>query len=79
MANEADTKATWLDENRLESLMRSCSGNLDEAELAPRVRDILAKAAELGGLNLEEVAVLMDIRSPELTAELFNTAKKVKE
>lgn len=79
MANEADTKATWLDENRLESLMRSCSGNLDEAELAPRVRDILAKAAELGGLNLEEVAVLMDIRSPELTAELFSTAKKVKE
>ncbi len=38
---------------------------------AVRVREILAKARELDGLDMDEVAVLSSISDPELMAELF--------
>jgi 2-iminoacetate synthase len=44
-----------------------------------KVRDILTKSKDLKGLNLEEIATLAAISDPELLAELFNSAKEVKE
>lgn len=46
---------------------------------ATRIREVLAKAREMKGLNLEEVAVLTSISDPEMLAELFSTANRVKE
>lgn len=43
------------------------------------VREVLTKARELGGLSPDEVAVLATVSDPELIAELFNTARFVKE
>jgi 2-iminoacetate synthase len=44
-----------------------------------QVKDVLAKAAEMKGLNLNDVAVLTSISSPEMLIELFDTANHVKE
>lgn len=46
---------------------------------AARVRQVLAKARRLGGLEFDEIAVLMEISDPALTAEMFAAAKAVKE
>jgi 2-iminoacetate synthase len=46
---------------------------------ATKVRELLSKARELHGLSLEEVASLMQVESPELLAEVFATAKGIKE
>ncbi len=46
---------------------------------ASRVREILAKALELKGLELEDVAVLSAISDPELLGELFNAARHIKD
>ncbi|HOK10468.1 MAG TPA: [FeFe] hydrogenase H-cluster radical SAM maturase HydG [Candidatus Hydrogenedens sp.] len=43
------------------------------------IREILAKALELKGLNETEVATLATISDPDLLKELFDTARKVKE
>ncbi|NLN93295.1 MAG: [FeFe] hydrogenase H-cluster radical SAM maturase HydG [Candidatus Hydrogenedens sp.] len=48
-------------------------------EDAVQVREVLAKALELKGLNADEATVLMRIQSPELEEELFETARKVKD
>ena len=44
-----------------------------------QIREVLAKAAEMKGLELEDVAVLTSISDPDMLAELFNTANQVKE
>ena len=44
-----------------------------------RVREILAKAREIKGLDAGEVASLISVTAPELLAELFATARTVKE
>ncbi len=44
-----------------------------------QVRDILSKAREMRGLNMNDVAALTSISDPELLGELFNTANQVKE
>ena len=44
-----------------------------------QVRDILRRALELGGLPAGDIAVLMNVSDPELLAELFHTARRVKE
>jgi 2-iminoacetate synthase len=46
---------------------------------AARVREVLAKARELKGLSMEDVAVLAPISDPELLSELFAAARFVKE
>jgi 2-iminoacetate synthase len=46
---------------------------------AGHVREILAKARELKGLPMEDVAVLTSISDPELLGELFETARYVKD
>ena len=44
-----------------------------------QVRELLVKARELQGLSMEEVARLSFVDSPELLAEIFSTAKQIKE
>jgi len=44
-----------------------------------RIKEILAKAAEMKGLNMAEVAALTCISDPVQLGELFNTANQVKE
>ena len=44
-----------------------------------RVREILAKARELGGLDMDEVAVLSSVSDPQLLGELFETARDAKD
>lgn len=44
-----------------------------------RIREILARAAEMKGLTLDEVAVLTCIQEPEMLEELYNTANRVKD
>ena len=46
---------------------------------AGRVREILAKAAELKGLDMEDVAVLSSVSDPELLGDLFAAARDVKD
>ena len=43
------------------------------------VHDLLQKALELKGLNSEEVAFLAAVTNPDLLAEIFSAAQKVKE
>ncbi len=44
-----------------------------------RVREILAKALELKGLDLADVAALTTISDPELLSELFEAARRAKQ
>jgi len=44
-----------------------------------KIKDVLTKAREMKGLNLEDVAVLTSISDPEMLSMLFNTANEVKE
>ena len=44
-----------------------------------RIKEVLAKASKMKGLNLSDVAVLTSISDPEMLSELFDTANKVKE
>jgi 2-iminoacetate synthase len=46
---------------------------------AMKVHELLAKARELQGLSMEEVACLMLVESPELLVEIFSAAKGIKE
>ena len=46
---------------------------------AAKVHELLRKAREMRGLSMDEVACLSFVESPELLAEIFATAKKVKE
>ena len=44
-----------------------------------RIREILARATEMKGLTLDEVAVLTCIQEPEMLEELYHTANRVKD
>jgi len=46
---------------------------------AAQVREILAKALQLGGLAGSEIAALTAISDPELLGELFHAARRIKE
>lgn len=46
---------------------------------AAQVREVLAKALELKGLDLADIATLAGISDPELLGETFGAARKVKE
>jgi len=62
-----------INENKIESIL---SGNLSADPI--RVREILAKALEFGGLDLEEVACLSSVQNKDLIQEIFAAAKKIK-
>jgi len=67
-------EADFINEQKVWEILEKCKNPDPE-----RIREVLAKAAEMKGLDLEEVAVLTSISDPELLAELFNTANTVKE
>ena len=46
---------------------------------AARVHELLAKAREMRGLSMEEVACLSYVEQPELVAQILAAAKKIKE
>jgi len=73
MTAVAETGA-FIDEAAIDEAMHSAS-----TKDAVRVREILAKASELNGLEMDEVAILTSVSDPELLAELFETAREAKE
>ena len=46
---------------------------------ALRVRELLAKAREMHGLSFDEVATLSFVENPDQLAEIYSTAKEIKE
>ncbi len=63
-----------INEDQIESVLAAAS-----RPEPGRVREALAKARELHGLDQAEVAALTALDDPELLAELFLTAREVKE
>jgi 2-iminoacetate synthase len=71
--NNRESGHSWLDAAAIEAQLRSARPD------PVQVREILDQALTLEGLAPDEVAALMQVESPELLDELFNTAKRVKE
>ena len=66
--------APFIDEANIAETLRQARGSG-----TGRVREVLAKARQLEGLDAEEVAVLMEIRDPALAEEMFAAARFVKD
>ncbi|MEL7585699.1 MAG: [FeFe] hydrogenase H-cluster radical SAM maturase HydG [Prolixibacteraceae bacterium] len=66
--------ATFVNERQVVDILQK-SGNTEAA----KVREVLVKARETKGLNLQDVAILTGITEPELLHELFATARHIKE
>ena len=64
----------FIDEDAIEEALHAAS-----TKDAGRVREILAKAGELNGLEMDEVAVLSSVSDPELLGELFAAARDAKD
>jgi 2-iminoacetate synthase len=64
---------SWLDADSIEAQLQHSTPD------PLRVKDILQKACTLKGLTPDDVAMLMQVESPGLLEELFDTAKRVKE
>lgn len=76
MDMKASMTADWLRPAEVEETLRAAS----RAAYDPgRVRDVLAKARELKGLEATDVATLCGIATPDLAEELFATVRQVKE
>jgi 2-iminoacetate synthase len=71
---EQTTATTFIDAAVVQQVLDS-TRSVD----ATQVRDVLAKARQLGGLDMHDVAVLSSIDSPELSEELFEAARQVKD
>lgn len=67
-------RADFINEQEIEGIMAS-----NPRPEPMRVRELLAKAREMRGLSMEEVACLTFVDRPELLAEIFSTAKQIKE
>lgn len=63
----------FIDDVEINSLLES-----NRASDPGKVREILSKAVELGGLTIKEVAALLPIAEPGLLAELYAAANRVK-
>lgn len=63
----------WIDEVRIRALLSEA-----DREDPARIRETLARARQLRGLDLPEVAALAAVRSPELSAEMFEAAGEIK-
>jgi len=72
--NHSEVPTAIIDE---EQIMKTLSRSRPKD--ATRPREVLAKALEMKGLEAEDIAVLADLSDPELTAELFAAARRVKE
>ncbi len=62
----------FIDEQQISQTLAAATSD------AGRVREVLAKASEMKGLDAEEVAVLTCVEDGELLHELFETANQVK-
>jgi len=67
-------EADFINEQQVWDILEKCKNPEPQ-----QIREVLAKAAEMKGLDLEDVAILTSISDPEMLAELFNTANTVKE
>lgn len=67
-------RADFINEQEIEGILahRQCPK-------PAQVRELLAKAREMHGLSMDEVARLSFVESPELLEEIFSTAKQIKE
>ncbi|HEY3447207.1 MAG TPA: [FeFe] hydrogenase H-cluster radical SAM maturase HydG [Myxococcales bacterium] len=69
-------QSPFIDEARIaQTLQAAAAGPLDPQ----RLKDVLAKALELKGLDASDVAVLSQVSSPDQAAELFAAASRVKD
>ena len=68
------TTQTFINEQEINDILQKYSHPSSE-----QVRDVLAKAAEMKGLNLQDVAVLTSIENPAQLRELFETANHIKD
>ncbi len=66
--------ADFIDETKIWETIRQNQNPEPE-----KIREVLAKAAEMKGLSMADVAVLTCTSDPDLLGELFDTANKVKE
>jgi 2-iminoacetate synthase len=73
MVKAAET-ADFIEPVEVESLLTN-----QQRPARSKVRELLAKAREMHGLTMEEVASLTFVEEPDLLAELFTTAKSIKE
>ncbi|MCD6327464.1 [FeFe] hydrogenase H-cluster radical SAM maturase HydG [bacterium] len=64
-----------IDERRIHNTLVAATTNSSDAV----VNDVLAKSRHLRGLDESEVAILMQVRAPHLLANLFETARWVKD
>jgi 2-iminoacetate synthase len=65
---------SFIDEGRIHQALGAAAD-----KDAGRVREVLGKARELGGLEMQDVAVLSSVSDPELLGELFAAARDVKD
>ncbi len=68
------TTANFINEQEIENVLQKYSSPTNG-----QVSEVLAKAAQMKGLNLEEVAILTSIEEPELLQELFQVANNIKD
>jgi len=73
MVSHAPTGAVAIDPAKIEQALRRADKS------AAHVREVLRKAAELHGLDADDVATLATVSDPELIADLFETARRAKE
>ncbi len=67
-------RADFINEQEIERILipRTCPE-------PTRVRELLAKAREMRGLSMEDVACLSFVDCPDLLGEIFSTAREIKE
>ncbi len=68
------TACTFIDDEKISKALEAGALYSPQA-----VRDILTKARELRGLELEELAALLWVDDPELVEEIYTTARDIKE
>lgn len=64
----------FIDESAIVATLEKASRRDEKA-----VREVIAKALEMKGLDLEDMAVLAAVSDPDLLKELFDAARRVKE
>lgn len=67
-------EATFIDEEKIIQALEE-----GKRYSASAIRDVVSKALELKGLNLEELAALLWVDDPELEHEIYSAARRVKE
>ncbi|MFZ0945232.1 MAG: [FeFe] hydrogenase H-cluster radical SAM maturase HydG [Syntrophobacteraceae bacterium] len=73
--SQPEQTGTIIDSRSIYNRMQAFESGVDPV----RVREILAKALELKGLDSEDVEALISVNDPDLIEELFHTARSVKE